>query len=112
MVNLSGSVGDLLYLVTDVNIEVGKGRPFNPANDSFNSIDPSQLVYPIRGTYVGWQCSVLGSIGGVAGKNCARSSGPTIGGSCYKDAFGDWHCNLCCYMGSSSKAGFPPPAGQ
>ena len=108
----SGSAGDLLYLVSDVNVEIGKGRPFNPLTDSFQNIDPSQMVYPIRGGYVSWQCAVVGTINGAAGKNCSRNDAPQVAGSCYKDAFGDWHCNMCCTMGSSAKMGYAPPTGQ
>ncbi len=107
----SGAVGDLLYLVTDVTVEIGKGRAFNILTDSFNSIDPSQTVYPIRGTYTAFQCGVSGSIGAPAGKNCARNPPVPMTGSCYKDTFGDWHCNLCCQMGSNQRTGFPPPTG-
>jgi hypothetical protein len=107
----SGSIGDLLYLVTDVTAEIGKGRPFNALTDSFNSIDPSQNVYPIRGTYTAWQCGVVGHVGAPAGKNCSRNDAVPMTGSCFKDTFGDWHCNLCCQMGSSAKGGYPPPTG-
>ncbi len=107
----SGAVGDLLYLVTDVSVEIGKGHPFNPLTDSYNSIDPSQTVYPIRGSYTAWQCGVSGSIGAPAGKNCAKNDAVPMTGNCYKDTFGDWHCTLCCQMGSNQKAGFPPPTG-
>jgi hypothetical protein len=112
MLARSGSVGDLLYLVTDIVIEVGKGRPFNALTDSYTDIDPSQPIYPIRGSYVGWQCGVVGSIGAAAGHNCARNDGASQGGTCYKDSFGDWHCKMCCTLGSNQKAGYPPPQGQ
>ena len=108
----SGVSGDLLYLVTDVVVEVGKGRPFNPATDSFTSVDPSQPVYPIRGSYVGWQCAVVGQINGAPGKNCARNEALKVGGVCYKDTFGDWHATLCCALGSNQKPGYPPPTGN
>jgi hypothetical protein len=107
----SGAVGDLLYLVTDVSVEIGKGHPFNILTDSYNSIDPSQTVYPIRGTYTAWQCGVSGSIGAPAGKNCAKNDAVPMTGNCYKDTFGDWHCTLCCQMGSNQKGGFAPPTG-
>ena len=107
----SGAVGDLLYLVTDVSVEIGKGHAFNPLTDSYNAIDPSQTVYPIRGSYTAWQCGVSGSIGAPVGKNCARNDAVPMTGNCYKDTFGDWHCNLCCQMGSNQRTGFAPPTG-
>jgi hypothetical protein len=108
----SGAVGDLLYLVTDIVVEVGKGRPFNALTDSRRDIDPSQTIYPIRGSYVGFQCGVSGSIGAPAGHNCARNEAANQGGNCYKDSFGDWHCSMCCVLGSNQRGGFPPPVGQ
>ncbi len=107
----SGAAGDLLYLVTDVAVEIGKGRPFNPRTDSATSVDPSETVYPIRGTYTKWQCGVVGHVGSPAGKNCSRNAALPMTGSCYKDTFGEWHCGICCQMGSSAETGFPPPAG-
>jgi hypothetical protein len=112
MMTRSGMVGDLLYLVTDVVVEVGKGRPFNQATDSNTSIDPSQPVYPIRGSYVGWQCGVVGQPNSAAGKNCARNDASKVAGVCYKDTFGDWHCGMCCALGSNQRAGYPPPTGN
>jgi hypothetical protein len=107
----AGAIGDFLYLVTDVTLEVGKGRPFNHLTDSFQNVDPSQTVYPIRGGYVAWQCTALGQVNGDPGKNCSRNDASKVEGTCYKDAFGDWHCHMCCALGSAARRGFPPPAG-
>src|SRR5262249_35686950 len=37
-----------LFLLENVQLEVGKGRPYEAA-DHANDIDPAQLVYPVRG---------------------------------------------------------------
>ncbi len=109
----SASSSRLLYLVTGVNVEVAKGRPFNMATDSWSDIDTSQMVYPVRGAYTQWQCVELGKINGDRGKNCTKWEYPHASGVCYKSTFGDWHCKL--YDKDSPGPGmerYPPPAGK
>jgi hypothetical protein len=106
-----------LTLVTDVMVEVGKGRPFNYQSDSFgfattNAIDPSQTVYPIRGSLNSWNCVKLGAIGGgESGKNCVKWPGPAVTGICFKNSFGDWHCMISGLQYPGMER-YPPPAGQ
>ena len=120
-VQAAGASGALLYLVGNVNIEVGKGRPFNILTDSFPDVDPSQTVYPIRGTFMQWQCAepqkpIPGVTNApVVGKNCFKYETPsTASGISYKDTFGDWHTKICCTVSSSgSRVEYvPPPAVQ
>jgi len=113
----AGASGALLYLVANVNIEVGKGRPFNILTDSWPDVDPSQMVYPIRGTYLQWQCSEPQKPNPaiinlpVVGKNCFKYETPsTASGLSYKDTFGDWHTRICCTVSSSgSRVELVPP---
>jgi hypothetical protein len=105
--------GDTLWLLTNVSVEVGKGRPFNIVTDSWPEIDPSQTVYPVRGGHTYFQCTALGKIGGDPGKNCFKYEQPHASGICYKSTFGDWHCK----MSDNDATGttmekFPPPAGN
>jgi hypothetical protein len=87
-----------LFLVSDVMVQVGKGRPFNKTTDSMAGIDPAQPVFDIRGSFTGYQCEPLGKMvgttmyGPAAGKNCTAHDEPKAEGICYKDTFGDWHC--------------------
>jgi hypothetical protein len=120
-VQAAGASGALLYLVGNVNIEVGKGRPFNMRTDSYSDVDPSQAVYPIRGTFMQWQCAeprkpIPGVTNApVAGKNCFKYETPsTASGISYKDTFGDWHTKICCTVSSSgSRVEYvAPPTGQ
>jgi hypothetical protein len=67
------SSGKLLYLVTGLTVEVAKGRPFQMRTDAMSNIDPSQMVYPIRGGFTMWQCSALSRYGTVKGHNCNRT---------------------------------------
>ena len=92
---------DQLNLRTNVSVEVGKGRPFNIITDSgctpCNLIDPSQTVYPIRGSSTFWTCGSvhpLGAIGVAAGKNCAKGEDSGATGMCFKTTFGEWYCPM------------------
>ena len=108
--------GKMLHLVTDVKVEVGKGRPFNMQDDSFdwakdNGIDPAQTVYPIRGSYNSWTCSELGTITGDPGKNCTKLPQPAANGICFKSSSGDWHCTMTDFNASGGMERYPPPMG-
>ena len=115
--------GDLLYLLTDVNVEVGKGRPFDMGTDAWPDVDPSQTVYPIRGRYTSWQCGALGTHGNEPGHSCDKLEQPHAKGICYKDTFADWHCkfsdpgqtsttNGCPGGGGATSCRLPPPTGK
>ena len=111
-----GSESPGLTLVTDVVVEVGKGRPFNYQSDSFgfattNGIDPSQTVFPIRGSMNSWDCVKLGAIGGDPGKSCVKWPGPAMTGICFKNSFGDWHCVMS-GLQYPAMTRYAPPAGQ
>ena len=78
--------------------------------DSRPEIDPSQTVYPVRGSYTWYQCVIVGKILGDPGKNCAKYDVRTAAGIAYKDAFGDWHVKM---VGGhdSDRTRYPPPTG-
>jgi len=109
------------YLLSNVNIEVGKGRPFNILTDSYQDIDPSQTVYPIRGSFIAWHCYAPKPDVGpdnfpvpTQGRNCTKSEAKAATGISYKDSFGDWHTMLCCEGHAISETKwmisyFPPP---
>ncbi len=91
-----------LILEQDVKVEIGKGRPFQGGRLSdinMHDVDPSELVYPIRGSYMMYQCSNIApgdpwqSIY-AAGKNCAIYDHKNAVGSCWKTTFGDWKCTM------------------
>ena len=99
MVKAGSPENDQLWLDTNVRVEVGKGRLFNIVTDSSctpcKEIDPSQLVYPIRGSYTAWECVSVHpccGIGVAPGKNCVKAENPGATGMCFKTAFGDWRC--------------------
>jgi hypothetical protein len=113
----ASATGPLLYLIDNAKVEVGKGRPFSIVTDAYTDVDPSQTVYPIRGSYTQYQCSVPQPPSAPfnapkAGKNCFKYEAPAATGICYKSTFGEWHCKMCCTGSSSGKGGvelFPPP---
>jgi hypothetical protein len=81
-----------LYLIDKMQVQIGKGRSFQILSDSYNDIDSSQPIYPIRGSYVRYSCSVPHAVTGTVGKNCHLIDQPKATGACFKTTFGDWHC--------------------
>ena len=107
--------GSELYLVENVTVEVGGGRPYNPQSDiNYQEIDVKVPIYPIRGSYTQYQCIKEypdpGTLYNV-GKNCGVFEHRKATGSCYKTTFGDWRCNMFDYdMSSDDKHfGVAPP---
>ena len=103
-----------LNLVTDVKVEIGKGRPFNRSTDGFQNsdIDASEMVYPIRGGFTKWQCSPHGEWNVVPGKNCTKFENPNAGGTCWKSTFSEWHCTMLDVKGPEPVGNLPPPRGN
>lgn len=79
-----------INLKTNVKVEIGAARSFNPRIDSdWNDIDPSAKVYPIRGRSVLYICDSNLNIGCSVFTSVDESSG-----ACWKTSFGDWICSL------------------
>ena len=91
--NVVGSMGPKLYLLENVQVEVGKSRPFLATDLNFADIDSSQPLYPIRGSYDWYVCHV-NEVGFPPGRNCSRYKEPSASGYCYKTTFGDWNCTM------------------
>jgi hypothetical protein len=104
--------GGYISLLQNVQVEVGKSRPYSAWSDVGNSdIDNSQPVYPIRGSYDLYSCRPPGSMGFPAGTNCNVFKANTFAGICYKTTFADWSCPV---QGTSApftgeQDGVPPP---
>jgi hypothetical protein len=87
--------GCCIWLMEDVQAEVGKSRPYSAWSDATRDIDISQPVYPIRGTYDSYQCQPAGaSPYPPKGKNCSVKKADPFIGTCYKTTFGDWNCKV------------------
>ena len=94
--HLEGVSGPNMYLVENVQVQVGKGTPFlqldfgqRPGN-----ADPDGLVYAIRGSYRLYQCARPSAFMQNTGKNCTARENPNATGECYRSGFGDWVCNM------------------
>ena len=86
-----------LGLVEHVRVDVGAGRPYQHVVDSFQDIDPHQLVYPIRGSFTGYQCTLLTGPNGypnLRGHNCSVRENTHATGVCFRTTFGDWRCGM------------------
>jgi hypothetical protein len=106
------AAGGYIGLFQNLNVEIGKSRPYSAWSDSGNTdIDNSQPVFPIRGSYDFYSCRPPGSMGFPAGKNCNVRKASTFAGICYKTTFSDWKCPV---QGTSDglvgvQPNMPPP---
>lgn len=108
-----GETGGMLYLLKNVNVEVGSERAFNPNSDDYTDIDQSSPLYPIRGSFTRFQCGTVsrGSFMPNAGKNCNSGDQPNATGMCYRTTFGDWRCSMTDLTHDAlNRFGVPPPA--
>jgi hypothetical protein len=103
--------GQYLYLVENVNLEVGSSRPYNPGQESAPEIDPTKPMYAIRGSYMLYHCNEVSTILENAGKNCAVYVHRKATGYCYTSTFGEWLCNMTDGNISNDDyhSGVPPP---
>ncbi len=89
--------GPYLYLVENVKVEVGGGRPYNPNSDiNVPEINVKFPIYSIRGSLTKYQCYEVNPNFTVSApsKNCTRYEEPKAKGDCYKTTFGDWRCYM------------------
>ena len=111
-VTKSSSFGDSISLVSAVNLQFSKSRPFNASTDGWPSIDVGQPLYDVRGSYTWWTCFLPGdpkiATFPHVGKNCFKSVGESTKGMCFRDTFGDWHCKVCC---TPTTTKYEPPPG-
>ncbi len=99
-----------LYLVENVMVQVGKGRPYNIREDiNFPDIDTSFPVYPIRGSLTQYDCGVIYLDRSNLNRNCSVYSQPNAKGACYKDNFGDWRCGMTDVSKQLTAENQPPP---
>ena len=102
------------YLITDLNMEMGAARQYNPSSDTYSGIDQKSVVYPIRGSFTLYQCSKVFNIDAAhtnVGKNCSALPKPKAEGMCYRTTFGDWSCKMFDRVTDTSSARMhvPPP---
>ena len=82
-----------MYLVENVKLEVGASIPYHPTLGAFEAIDVRVPLYPIRGSYIQYQCNNLKTEHvGPPDTNCTIYNYPKATGYCYKTTLGEWHC--------------------
>ena len=82
---------DTLMLLTNVQVQVGRGRPYNPLTDFADTVDTHATVYDIRGTSTAYTCSAR-DMSAYGVKRCGRSVFPANEGRCFQTTFGEWRC--------------------
>lgn len=88
-----GLFGGNLYLIDELRIEVGSPIPYVSIEVDLYSIDVTAPAYPIRGSYVKYQCRSLKTENiGMEGANCTSYDHPNAVGYCYRTTFADWRC--------------------
>lgn len=99
---------ETLFLVDDVKVtQIGKGTPYKRgAYANISDIDVDYLIYPIRGSYKKYQCTL--SDGKTPEKSCLLSDETKADGNCYKNTFGQWKCGLSDITVKDSVKVFPP----
>jgi hypothetical protein len=87
--------GGHLYLAENIKVEVGGGVPYTPNLGAFEAINVRVPLYPIRGSYLRYQCDDLKTEHvGPPDTNCTTYNQPKATGYCYKTTFGDWRCSM------------------
>lgn len=107
-------VNDTLYLVENVTIQVAQSSRAIQPGDSYNDIDQSKPVFPIRGSFTEYSCGKVFNVDAShtnAGKNCSVLQQPHAQGICYKSTFGEWVCRMKdpTVGWSSAQTGVAPP---
>ncbi len=99
-------IASKLFLLEDVSIQVGGGRPFGQSSDySLRDADTSLEVFPIRGTATRIQCGEINSMN--QGANCAET--PSRGeGTCYRNTFAEWSCTMFLTDAGPLRNNIPP----
>ncbi|HRH43559.1 MAG TPA: hypothetical protein PKY82_18160 [Pyrinomonadaceae bacterium] len=99
---------ETLFLVDDVKVtQIGKGTPYKRgAYANISDIDVDYLIYPIRGSYKKYQCTL--SDGKTPEKSCLLYDETKAEGNCYKNTFGQWKCGLSDLTVKDSIKVFPP----
>ena len=103
---------ETLMLVEDVKVtQIGKGSPYNRnAGGNFSDIDPDFLIYPIRGSFKLYSCTL--SDGKTLEKSCRMYEQPNAVGRCYKNGFAQWLCSMSDGTARDTIKVFPPGSAK
>lgn len=82
-------------LFQDIKLEMGTSRAFVYYSDAgLAGIDLNAKVYPLRGSYTGYLCTLSSASLNPGGQNCLKSTVTAAQGWCWKSSFGDYACKL------------------
>ena len=82
-------------LFQDVKLEMGSSRPFVYYSDAgLAGIDLDAKIYPLRGSYTGYLCTLSSASLDPNGHNCIKTAVTAAHGWCWKSSFGDWACKM------------------
>lgn len=88
-----GLMGGSLWLVTDLQVEMGSPRGATTMDTDINDLDASSKIYPLRGQATKWSCGLVSQYG--AGTNCQKfPATPGQTGRCWHSNFGEWNCSM------------------
>lgn len=83
-----------IHLITNVQVQVDRPRPFNFREDSGGGVDTYQLVYPIHGSYRIWSCIRLSATSSTAVGNCRYADHVDANGACRRLLSRNWNCYM------------------
>lgn len=99
--------GDMMYLVEQVNIQLGGNTPYTRVWGGFEGWDGHTPLRALRGAYVGYQCARQDADPHSRfynyGRNCNRYDYRSGTGFCWRTTFGDWQCSLTAFANSEDK---------
>ena len=86
-----------LTLWEKVQLDIGKGRPYQASDSRLQEIDPAEPVFPIRATFDLYRCfdpARMTPVQPGPGHNCNFNPNVHGTGVCYKTTFSDWNCEM------------------
>ncbi len=85
----------MLYLVSEVSVNLSGPRPFNAAMDAKKlNIDNAEQVVELHATYNNFQCNRLPAshFDNPNNRNCNEFRAVNAAGACFRSTAGEWHC--------------------
>lgn len=99
---------ETLYLYEDVVVTqvASKGTPYVPTRMSATDIDVDFAIFPIRGSFKKYQCSL--SSAKSPEKSCNVTHHADAEGRCFKNVYGQWRCSMSDPTVTDWTKAFPP----
>lgn len=103
----------VLFLDDSVRVQVGRPRPYNHGTDGYQDIDVRRPIYPIRGSFVRYQCTRRDWVltGQDPNRNCDAYPESDAEGICYATTFGDLWCAMSSTRRDEVRRNVAPPRG-